>query len=165
MFNAVFNRKSSNSHVCVMNSFKSSYKHMSTCPANNAQRRGTFVNPRVSTHSCRTESIYGVNIKGRFHSHILQFRNDNVELLTKVQFRLPKLTFYGHDLHQSGVSPSEEKVRAIKDTKAPQNPTEVRSFPGLVQYSLYFKFIPNLATISDKFVWGRQQIVAFEKLS
>ena len=65
----------------------------------------------------------------------------------KCQFRLPKLTFYGHDLSRSGVSPSEEKVMAIRDAKAPQNSSEIRSFLGLVQYSA--KFIPDFATVSD----------------
>ena len=90
----------------------------------------------------------------------------------KCQFRLPKLTFYGHDLSRSGVSPSEEKVTAIRDAKAPQNSSEISSFLGLVQYSA--KFIPDFATVSEplrqltrknvKFVWGRQQAEAFEKL-
>ena len=90
----------------------------------------------------------------------------------KCQFRLPKLTFYRHDLSRSGVSPSEEKVMAIRNAKAPQNSSEIRSFLGLVQYSA--KFIPDFATVSEplrqltrknvKFVWGRQQAEAFEKL-
>ena len=90
----------------------------------------------------------------------------------KCQFRLLKLTFYRHDLSRSGVSPSEEKVMAIRDAKAPQNSSEIRSFLGLVQYSA--KFIPDFATVSEplrqltrknvKFVWSRQQAEAFEKL-
>ena len=51
------------------------------------------------------------------------------------QFRLPKLTFFGHDLCRSGISPSEE-VSAIRNALPPQNVSEVRSFLGLVQYSL-----------------------------
>ena len=80
----------------------------------------------------------------------------------KCQFRLPKLTFYGHDLSRSGVSPREEKVTAISDAKAPQKSSEIRSFLGLVQYPA--KFIPDFATVSEqlrqltrktvKFVWG-----------
>ena len=87
----------------------------------------------------------------------------------KCQFRLPKLTFYRHDLSRSRVSPSEEKMTAIRDAKTPQNSSEIRSFLGLVQYSA--KFIPDFATVSEplrqltrknvKFVWGRQQAEAF----
>ena len=65
----------------------------------------------------------------------------------KCRFRLPKLTFYGHDLSRSGVSPSEEKVTAIRDANAPQNSSEIRSFLGLVQYSA--KLLPDFATVSE----------------
>ena len=61
----------------------------------------------------------------------------------KCQFRLPKLTFCGHDLSSQGVSPSEEKIAAIMNASPPQDATEVRSFVQLVQYSA--KFIPNFA--------------------
>ena len=46
----------------------------------------------------------------------------------KCQFRLPKLTFFWHDLSRSGVQPSEEKVAAIRNAEPPQNASEVRSF-------------------------------------
>ena len=65
----------------------------------------------------------------------------------KCQFRLPKRTCYGHDLSRSGISPSEEKVMAIRDAKALQNSSELRSFLGLVQYSA--KFIPDFSTVSE----------------
>ena len=64
----------------------------------------------------------------------------------KCQFWLSKLTFYRHDLSRSVVLPSEENVTAIRDAKAPQNSSEIRSFFGLVQYSA--KFIPDFATVS-----------------
>ena len=51
----------------------------------------------------------------------------------KCQFRLPKLTFFGHDLCRSDVQPS--KVAAIRNVELPQYASEVRSFLGLVQYS------------------------------
>ena len=50
----------------------------------------------------------------------------------KCQFRLPKLTFFGHNLRKQGISPSEEKVSAIQNAKPPQNSVQVRSFLGLV---------------------------------
>ena len=49
----------------------------------------------------------------------------------KCQFRLPKLTFFGHDLSSKGISPSEEKV----------------SFLGLVQYCA--KFLPDFAQFAE----------------
>ena len=90
----------------------------------------------------------------------------------KCQFRLPKLTFYGHDLSSQGVSPSEEKIAAIMNASPPQDATEVRSFVQLVQYSA--KFIPNFAQEAEPrrhllrknepFVWGEAQQSSFQKL-
>ena len=83
----------------------------------------------------------------------------------KCQFRLPKLTFFGHDLSSKGISPNEEKVAAIQNTKSPQSAAEVRSFLGLVQYCS--KFLPNFAQVAEplrmltrkdqQFVWGAAQ--------
>ena len=58
-------------------------------------------------------------------------------------FRLPNLTFFGHDLSRQGVAPSEEKVAAILNAKPPQDASQVRSFFELAQYSA--KFLPNFA--------------------
>ena len=90
----------------------------------------------------------------------------------KCEFRLPKLTFFGHELTKKGVNPSEEKVTAIRDAKPPKDASEVRSFMGLVQYSA--KFILNLASVAQpiqeltkkgaRFVWGPKQQSTFEEL-
>ena len=91
---------------------------------------------------------------------------------SKCQFRLPKLTFFGHDLSCDGVSPNEEKVAAVKDAKPPKNAAEVRSFLGLVQYCA--KFLPDFAQVAEpirkltrknqQFEWGQAQQQSFEKL-
>ncbi len=39
--------------------------------------------------------------------------------VSKCQFRLPKMTFFGHDLNCNGISPSEEKVAAVRDANPP----------------------------------------------
>ena len=90
----------------------------------------------------------------------------------KCQFRLPKLTFFGHDLSSKGISPNEEKVAAIQNAKAPQTTAEVRSFLGLVQYCA--KFLPDFAQVAEplrmltrkdqQFVWGDAQQKSFQKL-
>ena len=49
----------------------------------------------------------------------------------KCDFRLPRLTFFGHEVTQNGVEPSEEKVAAIRNADPPQNASEARSFLGL----------------------------------
>ena len=45
----------------------------------------------------------------------------------KCQFRLPRLTFFGHELSARGVAPSEEKIAAVLNARPPQNVSEVRS--------------------------------------
>ena len=65
----------------------------------------------------------------------------------KCEFRLTKLTFFGHKLTTRGVNPSEKKVAAIQDAEPPRDASEVRSFMGLVQYST--KFIPNLVSVAQ----------------
>jgi transposase InsO family protein len=90
----------------------------------------------------------------------------------KCEFRLTKLTFFGHDLSAEGISASNEKVAAIKEASEPETVAEVRSFLGLVQYSA--KFIANYAQIAEplrkltrknvKFEWGIEQKQAFAKL-
>ena len=83
---------------------------------------------------------------------------------TKCQFRLPKLTFFRHDLSKQGISPSEEKVRVIQNAK-PKNIAEVRSFLGLVQNCA--KFLPDYSQVAEPlriltrkdqhFMWGDPQ--------
>ena len=65
----------------------------------------------------------------------------------KCQFRLPKLTFLGHDLSSKGIAPSEEKVSAVQNAKPPQSTAEVRSFLGLVQYCA--KFLTDFFQVAE----------------
>ena len=80
----------------------------------------------------------------------------------KCQFRLPRLTFFGHELSARGIAPSEEKIMAVLNARPAQNMSEVRSFLQPVQYSV--KFIPNFAQVAEPlrrllrkgalFAWG-----------
>ena len=88
------------------------------------------------------------------------------------QFRLPRLTFYGHDLGKQGITLSEEKIDAIVNALSPKNASEVRSFLIIVQYSA--KFLPNFVEVAEplriltrkdqKFTWGEDQEEAFREL-
>ena len=90
----------------------------------------------------------------------------------KGQFRLPKLTFFGHDLSSKGIAPSEEKVSAVQNAKPPQSTAEVRSFLGLVQYCA--KFLPDFSQVAEplrmltrkdqQFMWEDAQQKSFLKL-
>ena len=90
----------------------------------------------------------------------------------KCEFRLSKLTFFGHELTSDGINPSEEKIAAIRDARPPKDASEVRSFMGLVQYSA--EFMPDVASVAKPiqeltrkgvvFQWGEEQQTAFEEL-
>ena len=66
--------------------------------------------------------------------------------LPKCHFDKKQLEFFGYIFSAAGISPSHHKVDAVKATLVPTNPTEIRSFLGMIQDC--GPFIPNLATIS-----------------
>lgn len=120
--------------------------------------------------------VHGVNLEEHdrnLHAVLQRLRESGLTLNgAKCGFRLHRLTFFGHDLSSEGVAPSEEKVAAVVNARAPKNTSEVRSFVQLVQYSS--KFIPNFSQVAEPlrkllrkdepFVWGKEQQVAFRKL-
>ena len=90
----------------------------------------------------------------------------------KCVFNMSKLTFMGLVLSQQGIGPTEEKVKAVKEAREPQNVSEVKSFLGLVNFNA--RFIPDLATIAEPlrrltkkgvpFVFGPEQRKSFREL-
>ncbi|PFX23985.1 Retrovirus-related Pol polyprotein from transposon 17.6 [Stylophora pistillata] len=91
----------------------------------------------------------------------------------RCQFRLLKLTFFGHELTSDGINPCEQKIAAIRDARPPKDANDVRSFMGIVQCSS--KFMPDVASIAKPiqeltrkgvvFHWGNEQQAAFEELN
>jgi len=89
----------------------------------------------------------------------------------KCAFMLPRVEYLGHLIDESGLHPTQEKVRGIQGTPQPQNVTELRSFLGIINY--YSKFLPNLSvTLSPlyhllkkgvKWQWNQQHVTAFNK--
>lgn len=75
------------------------------------------------------------------------------------------------DRHE-GLKPAEDKVQAVKQSKAPDSKKAVRSFLGMISY--LSKFIPRYAMLTaplrvlthdnTKFRWGAVEQEAFEKL-
>ena len=58
-----------------------------------------------------------------------------------------EISYLGFKIIDKGLFKSDEKkIRAIKESPAPTNVSEVRSFLGLVTF--YSKFVPNLATMA-----------------
>ena len=56
--------------------------------------------------------------------------------------------YLGHIIDANSLHPSEKKVKTIKEAPTPSNVTELKSFPGLLNY--YHKFLPDIATTLAK---------------
>ena len=66
----------------------------------------------------------------------------------KMQFRLPKVSFFGHTWSDKGLSADPKKIEAVKRMELPQDVETMRSFLGLVNYLNWFS--PHvLAELSD----------------
>ena len=59
----------------------------------------------------------------------------------------PVLECLGYQVDAEGFKPVEAKVKAIQEAPAPKNPTELKSFLGMLNF--YGKFIPNLSSILE----------------
>ena len=90
----------------------------------------------------------------------------------KCKFHMTQLEFMGFVLSKNGIGPADEKVKAVGNAREPSDVSEVRSFPGLVNYNA--RFIPDFATITEPlrrltksdtpFEFGEEQRQAFNKL-
>ncbi|CEF60262.1 Reverse transcriptase domain-containing protein [Strongyloides ratti] len=92
--------------------------------------------------------------------------------IEKTKLGEPEIKYLGLKLNANGISPDEEKIRAITMMPYPKDVSEVRAFRGMLMYHL--KFIPNLSIISKplskltkkncKFYFGREEKQCFDKL-
>ena len=64
----------------------------------------------------------------------------------KMQFRLPQVSFFGHQWSAKGLSPDPKKIAAVKRMNLPQD-VEMMSFLELVNY--LNRFSPCLAELSE----------------
>ena len=65
----------------------------------------------------------------------------------KMQFRLPQVSFFGHQWSEKGLSPDPKKISAVKRMNLPQYVEMMRSFLGLVNN--LNRFSPHLAELSE----------------
>ena len=82
------------------------------------------------------------------------------------------LEFFGFLFTAKGTQPDPKKVSAFVEIEPPKTLSAVRSYPGMVNYSL--QFIKNFATVPEplrklickdaKFVWGTEHQEAYETL-
>ena len=89
----------------------------------------------------------------------------------KCQFAKTSLTFLGHVVGRSGISPDPEKVKAITEFPQPTNTGDVRRYLGMVNHLA--KFVPNLAETTQPlrellvknrlWTWTENQQTAFDK--
>ena len=65
----------------------------------------------------------------------------------KMQFRLPQVSFFGHQWSAKGLSPDPKKIAAVKRMNLPQDMEMMMSFLRLVNY--LNRFSPHLAELSE----------------
>ena len=104
----------------------------------------------------------------------LKALNDAGLTLNKNKYELnkKKISFFGVVFGPDGISPDPEKVKAVRNTKAPETVKEVRSFLGMTSYCS--SFIQNYATICEplrrlthqdcEWEWSTEQQIAFDTL-
>ena len=60
-------------------------------------------------------------------------RKNNLTLNAEMmQFRFPKVSFFGHTWNDKGISPDPKKIKAVKRMEITQDVETIRSFLGLV---------------------------------
>lgn len=89
--------------------------------------------------------------------------------LNKCKFMQRSVTYMGCVISAEGISPTEDKVEAIKKAPHPENCTQLRAFLGMINY--HGKFISNLSSIlqplnqllqkDQEFLWSPQCEEAF----
>lgn len=102
----------------------------------------------------------------RLQAHGLRVRKE------KCSFFQDSVTYLGHVIDKNGVRTCPDKVKAILNTPAPSNVSELRSFIGMVMY--YAKFLENVSTVlaplynllraNVKFDWSEECESAFTSI-
>ena len=108
--------------------------------------------------------IYGRNDQ-EHDEHLVNFldvcRKNTLTLNPdKMQFRLPQVSFFGHQWSARGLSPVPKKIATVKHMELPQDMEMMRSFLGLVNY--LNRFSPCLAELSEPVRQICRQNVEFE---
>ena len=98
--------------------------------------------------------------------------NDVLVKPEKFVFMTKEISYLGFKITEKGLFKTDEKIKVIKESLAPTNVSEVRSFLGLVTF--YSKFVQNLATMvapiyqltrkNVPFDWNEECQKAFQSL-
>lgn len=119
--------------------------------------------------------IYGTSYKQLFErvESVLQRCVDHGITLSKKKIEIgTKVTFAGFDVSSEGITPTAERIDAIRDYPAPKNLTGVRAFQGLTQGLT--SYAHNLAMVDAPirqllqkgvaFLWGVDQEASMESV-
>ncbi|KAL5486983.1 hypothetical protein EMCRGX_G019531 [Ephydatia muelleri] len=90
----------------------------------------------------------------------------------KCQFGVPQVTYLGHCISANGITPDENRVKAILAMPPPKDKKGVERLLGTLNY--VSKFVPNMSTVTEHirvllgkdvpFVWTWEQEAAFENV-
>ena len=88
----------------------------------------------------------------------------------KCKFFEPQVMYMGYVADKEGHRPDPEKTKALTEAPAPSNISELRSYPGILNY---YKFLSQTATVLEslhsllrkgaKWTWGPEQQRAFQE--
>lgn len=120
--------------------------------------------------------VWGCNQEehdARLHATLQRIEKAGITLnVEKCDLSQTKVTFLGHIIADTGISPDPKKTDSISEMKAPTNVAELRSFLGMVNQ--VGKFIPHLAekdkalrdllSKKNSWYWGVDQAKAFKTL-
>lgn len=87
----------------------------------------------------------------------------------KCVFLAEEVTYLGYNITKEGISPSPEKVKAIRNAAPPENVTQLKAYLGMLNY--YNRYLPNLSAMIEPlhrllrkgttFHWKTEQEKAF----
>jgi RNase H-like domain found in reverse transcriptase/Reverse transcriptase (RNA-dependent DNA polymerase) len=85
-------------------------------------------------------------LNARIRRVLQTMKSHNLKLkLSKCEFNVAELGYLGYKFTEKGVTPTEEKVLAITQMRAPTNVDELRAYLGYINY--FDRFIPNKADL------------------
>ena len=109
----------------------------------------------------------------RIREVLRRLQKENVTLNSKkCQFSVQEVKFLGQTINESGISPDQDKVKAIIDMPEPTDVSGIRRFLGMINQ--LGKFTPHLAEITkpirdllskkNDWTWGHAQQMCFAQL-
>ncbi|KAG5874486.1 hypothetical protein JTB14_003385 [Gonioctena quinquepunctata] len=92
----------------------------------------------------------------------------NIEEIDKCEFFVCQVKFLGFLITEDGISPTNEKIKAIQEAPAPTSKLELQAFLGMQNF--FHLFLENKATVAEplhkgiSWKWTTEEQDAFDKL-